>query len=902
MSTVSAGGLRRRAGCSGGQTEAVDDRRDAGDAPGLVGRGTLWAELAALLGGAAAGGTAILLTGPAGIGKTALVEQFVAAARTAGHAVVRTRGRPGMVAAPYAALRELLPDPEQVAALPERQREAVRAALDGTAEHADLLTLRLGVSAAVESLGGDLPPVLVVDDVDRIDSPSFDLLLSVTATVFWNQLPVIALFACRDEQTPLELAGLVRVITVPALSDQQAERLLDTVAGADGVADRHRLLQRAAGNPLALIELGRRRDLPAGSVRLFVEAIRALPARAQRALTFAAAGESRISVIAAADPGITARQWQDAAEAGLIEVLDGWVRFRHPLVEHAALLNAGGDAERDVHRRLADVVTDRYRTLWHRASATSGDDPELARELLSAAQERAADPATGLRLLELAAERLPAAERAPVLLTASGRAAAIGRVTWAACLLDSARAVVDPQTQPDLYADVLALSSWLETVRGRPDAGAELLRRAIGTAGALSVPALTLVVVTAGFPAFLLGSPGLDRSVLDGLRALPSATSGNTLMPQALVTPGPAVVEAVRATPDPLGPDDVVPGVAIGGAAMLLDLPGDSLRLVRPGVQAVLDGTAGAVHLTAPGVAGWALIDLGRWAEAERIAVPLLSSPVAAEAPVIRTGAYAQLAVIAYGRGRPEAAAELLAQAGRQLDAYAVPAFAIRLRWARAQAAMVAGEWDLAYRLLRSAADADGVRHGWQVLVLPDLVTAAMRVGEADEAAAVVDDIAARGDWLTERRAGRLGAARALLAGEAPEAGPGSWPFEQAVLAVEVADRLRRAHRAAQARTTLLDALEAFDRVRATAWIAHVESDLRRRAPAGRTDVLAALTAQQEQIARLAAEGLTNKQIGERLFLSSRTVASHLYRIFPLLGLTNRTQLSDLLATVDTRT
>ncbi|MCY1136757.1 AAA family ATPase [Actinoplanes sp. Pm04-4] len=897
----------------------MNDHRDPVDAPGLVGRGALWAELTGLLTGSPTGdaAAAVLLAGPAGIGKTALVERFVGAAEAAGHVVARTRGRAGMAASPFAALRELLDGSEAVAALPERQRDAVEAALGGAVEPTDLLTLRLGVAAAFEAPGGDRPLVLVVDDVDRIDAPSFDLLLTVTATIVWNQLPVVALFACRDNRLPAELADLVRVVTVPALTEQQAERLLDTVAGGGGRADRLRLLERAAGNPLALIELSRRGDAPAGPVRLFVTAIEALPDGARRALAYAAAGESRISVIAAADPGITARQWQDAAEAGLIEVLDGWVRFRHPLVEYAALLVAGDATERDLHRRLADVVPERYQALWHRASAAEGDDPALAAELTATADDPAADPPTALRLLELAAERVPVDERARVLLTASGRAAAIGRVTWAARLLENARTVAGPDPEPNLRADLLALSSWLETVRGRPVAGGELLRQAIGAGGDLRVPVLALVVVTAGFPSFLLGSPELDHSVLDGLGRLPEATGGITLMPQALVAPGPEVVEAVRATPDPVTADDVVRGVSVGGAAMLLDRPEDSLRLVRPGVQAVLEGTAGAVFLTAPGVAGWALIDRGRWAEAEQMIVPLLSSPAAAEATAIRTGAYAQLAVIAYARGRTAAAEDLLAQAGRQLDAYDIPAFAIRLRWARAGAAMAAGEYDWAYRLLRSAAAAEGVVHGWQVLVLPDLVSAAMRAGAdaTKDAARIVEQVGARGGWLTERRAARLAAARALLADEAPPVSnaralpgdeapavsSGGWPLEEGMLAVEVADRLRRAHQPGPARTTLLDALDAFDRIRAGAWIARAEADLRRRAPAGRTDVLAALTAQQEQIARLAAQGLTNKQIGERLFLSPRTIASHLYKIFPLLGLTNRAQLSDLVATADAR-
>jgi DNA-binding NarL/FixJ family response regulator len=334
----------------------------------------------------------------------------------------------------------------------------------------------------------------------------------------------------------------------------------------------------------------------------------------------------------------------------------------------------------------------------------------------------------------------------------------------------------------------------------------------------------------------------------------------------------------------------------VGAAAMLVDEPEHALRLLAPTVAAVVDGRAAGVFLAAPGAAGWAMIDLGRWVEAEHLLVPLLSSPVGAEATLIRAGTYAQLAVIACLRGRREAADELLARA--PMDPLTVPVFALRLRWARGVAAAAAGDHDEAYASLTAAF---AVPHHWRVLVLPDLVTAATEIGARHEAAAAIGEAeeAYAERWLSARARGRLTAARALLDDDLPTAaavlrGGGRHPFERAVLAVAVADRLRRDQQPRPARDLLIEALDGFERLGAAGWAGRVFTQLRGGAPAA--DPFAGLTAQQEQIVRLAAGGMSNREIAERLFLSPRTIGSHLYRIFPQLGVANRTQLGELLA------
>ncbi|MET7300753.1 LuxR C-terminal-related transcriptional regulator [Embleya sp. NPDC005575] len=124
------------------------------------------------------------------------------------------------------------------------------------------------------------------------------------------------------------------------------------------------------------------------------------------------------------------------------------------------------------------------------------------------------------------------------------------------------------------------------------------------------------------------------------------------------------------------------------------------------------------------------------------------------------------------------------------------------------------------------------------------------------------------------------------------------WPFERAQTLLDCAEWLRRRRRIAEARSLLTAALETFQRLGARPWVERARAESR---AAGidvahpSSDAPAELSPQQRQIIRLAARGLTNREIGEKLFLSPRTVGSHLYRSFPKLGITARSQLRDLI-------
>jgi DNA-binding CsgD family transcriptional regulator len=130
------------------------------------------------------------------------------------------------------------------------------------------------------------------------------------------------------------------------------------------------------------------------------------------------------------------------------------------------------------------------------------------------------------------------------------------------------------------------------------------------------------------------------------------------------------------------------------------------------------------------------------------------------------------------------------------------------------------------------------------------------------------------------------------------------WPFERAQLRLDYAEWLRRRRRINDAKPILAQALGTFRRLGAQSWAQRAQAELRAcgvaAAGAPERDALGELTPQQRQIVRLASDGLTNREIGDRLFLSPRTVSSHLYRSYPKLGVAGRNQLRDVIARAST--
>jgi len=197
-----------------------------------------------------------------------------------------------------------------------------------------------------------------------------------------------------------------------------------------------------------------------------------------------------------------------------------------------------------------------------------------------------------------------------------------------------------------------------------------------------------------------------------------------------------------------------------------------------------------------------------------------------------------------------------------------------------------------------------------------DLAAAAVRAGRRMEGCDVIEHALSRLEGRASARLEQLIArARGILAEPADsEAHFGTglsdpagdqWPFERAQLRLDYAEWLRRRRRINDAKAVLTEALGTFRRLRARSWAQRAEAELRAcgvaaTGAAPKPDALGELTPQQRQIVRLASDGLTDREIGDQLFLSPRTVSSHLYRSYPKLGVASRHQLRDVIALTST--
>ncbi|MGX1546070.1 AAA family ATPase [Streptomyces adustus] len=928
------------AGCSSVNGAESASAKEAGTV--IVGRAAERQRLRGLVGGARLGHSgSLVLRGPGGIGRTALLDDLARDVPPQVR-VLRATGVESEAELPWAGLhqvlRPLLPGLHQ---LPEPQAVALRAAfgLGLGPDTVDPFFLSLGALSLLSRAGADGPAALLVDDAQWLDPASADVLLFIARRLETEGLAMV--FAARDGSRPFAAPDLPGIVVGP-LTPDDAETLLDRTAPQAVRSVRRRILREAEGSPLALHALPAAlttAQLRGGSPlpdhlpleprlrQIHLDSTAGVAERHGEVLLLAVLqddGDLTAILTAAGDRDAATASLYAAAAAGLIDLDEQRVRFRHPLVRSALYQAAPLGARHAAHRALARILDeDDDRRVWHLAASTVGQDDTVA-GLLAACGTRsrqAGRPVTAGRALRRAA-----------LFATSPRARARWLADAAACAWDTAesaqaRALLDEAEdltrEPAVRARAARVHGTMTLAAGNP---AHAVRTLLDGARLVldDDPHLAEeLLMTAARAAWAANRPReLARTALLMERTGPATGRAPARFRARLRSP--AAPGSAGAAPGAGGsgggPGRVVPPWAWWLSDFLPFFTGETesaSEALRQSVAAVRrNGATGALPLTVLPLVSLQLVT-GQWTAAsaharEALAAADESGQFAAAAQLRAVLAWTA-AVHGEGAECRALADEVLAVAGPRESAAALAL----VHWALGLNALAEGNAAGAARLLREVTTPGAPAEHFAIgrLVLPDLVEACARAGETGPARAALERFER---WVARTDVPVLRSAwlrcRALLAegdgastpervdalfGAALDAAAPS-PFEAGRTHLLYGEWLRRARRIKSARDQLHQALRLFRGAGAAPWADMASDELRaageqiEKPAGGHADTRAGLTPRETQIVRLAAEGKTNSDIAQQLFLSPRTVGHHLYKVFPKLGITSRHQLRTL--------
>ena len=896
----------------------------------LLGRDRELAELYALIDGIDERGGAVVVRGEAGIGKSALFAAAKERALHQGVTVVSTAGALSEARLAFAGLHQLLlPLLGGLTLLPEPQRRALESAF-GIAEGdaPDLFLIGLATLGLVAERAAETPLLFVVDDAHWLDRPSVQVLEFVARRI--ESDPAVLLFAVREGlPSSFEDADLPE-LPLAGLDREASNELLEVTAPTLAAELKRRVLEEAAGNPLALIEL------PAAAAELgahtpqpgplpltarleqaFASRLTTLGADAQRLLLLAALDEVDLAELSlAAGKVVDSADLEPAVDAGLGTLDSGGFRFRHPLIVSAIKQAATPEELRDAHAALAEALADEPdRAVWHRAAAASGPDEAVA-EALEAAANRATLRGAGdvaVSAFERAAELTAEPKRrATRLYRAGDLARELGRSSEGVRLLRAAVQIGLPAAENAMAAFTLELAdntwSGSATIRDFARIARELVD---GEEGKRALRALDTISVRAYWERLEDETRREIAAISDEIAVPPEDPS--RLYVLGLIDPlgrGKEVVEQVKRL-SPVGISDPEELFDVGVAASAVW----AWNLGRPFLQAAASTARvhGRLSLLAHTLVWEAWADLHRGAVRDAITRSAEGARIAEEIRAPRYIVAARLAQAIAGaeQGEDEAHERLVAEGEALLVPLGAHPMLALTAFARGRLALAGERFGEGYEHLVRIFDPESVAFHPFVRgsALADLVDAAAR---GDRDLDVVRGYLAEWEQVAARtRAPHLEVqvayAAAILAPDAvaerhfraaiASAQP-EWPFYVARSQLAYGAWLRRRRRMTQSRAPLREAAETFDALGLLRYAERARRELRasgetvrRRDPGA----WAQLSPQELQIAQLAAEGLSNREIGEQLYLSHRTVESHLYRLFPKLGVTSRAQLRDAL-------
>ncbi len=856
----------------------------------LVGREDETARLHAFVAELAGGPSALVVEGEPGIGKTALFEALLAQA--AGPRVLRARCAQAESGLAYAGLADLLGRVTDtvLAALPSPQRRPLEVVLGRAEVGQDPVEPHLvgrATLGVLRSLAAATPLLVALDDVQWLDPASARTLTFALRRL--EAVPVGVLVTRREPGGPLPLGlddalpqGRRDRLLVGPLDPDHLELLVEEL-----LADRLERLPSDATEPLAAVA-----GLAAPTVGLIAAVL----------------GEHAKTAL------------DTALDAGVLLVEEGRLRFSHPLFGVAASARLAPSARRALHARLAATLVDPEERARHLVLAVDGPDAGVA-----AAVEQGADRARARGAPEVAAELAEAAVRltppdqveevrrhrvaAGYHWVTAGEAGR-GRAHLAAALEAAPPGRVRADLRWRLGMLVLAddvdgavelLEAALAESRGDQALQAMVARRLAGPywwQGRLR-DALRLIR-RAVEQAEALGDP---RGLLDALNlnVLGALIAGE--LPPDLPGRVEQLARAARPLPAHEDPDLILSQVDLARG----DTRSAATRLERLYRRAIEQGNELGL-VWAPAVLAEVELARGRWPRAQRLAGEALRTARRLASPFwLARGLLAAALVDAHlgnAQAARTAALELLDAAERgglvplMLEGRAVLGFVALSRGDAKAAHAELGP------LLERLGDA-GVREPtWARLVWSEL-DALVELGQLDQAAALAEELAARGRALDRpfalataaRARGLVLAARGDVDGALAELERSlaehdrlGWPFERARTLLALGVVLRRGKQKRAARQTLAQALALFDGLGARLWSAKTTAELARIG--GRAAGTGALTPTERRVAELVAEGRTNREVADLLFLSAKTVAAHLTSAYAKLGVRSRTELA----------
>ncbi|GAA5198148.1 LuxR family transcriptional regulator [Rugosimonospora acidiphila] len=907
----------------------------------IVGRNEALAVIARFCERSRESGQSLVIVGEAGLGKTTLLRHAARLWTGEGGRVLSATAVEFEADISFAGLQQLLgPVVDSISTLEGKQAAILEALFDPRASvELDRLTVAEAMRNLLRAEARRSPILVLVDDLQWLDRSSAAVLTLLARRLTGARGGFLGSMRPAAEGF-FERARLDEYVLAP-LGGRAAAAVLSARCPELTPANRRRVLAAAAGNPLALVELplilsdpsqgGATLDLSVVPLNRRLQAafssrIENLPDTTRRSLLLAAletTGSLRVLEVASHERLL---ETLAPAERGrLVHIVDRGTRvvFSHPLTR-SAVVNASTAAERRrVHRRLAEAVCDDPdRRVWHIAQSSSEPDEQAASSLEESGYRLVGrgDTVGAVTALTTASMLSPAdAQRARRLAAAAYVGAHLG--DGIALAGDALREVrqLDPAHAGSLDMAV-ATSFVILNADGDVDTAHRVLSGALDAVSERSHPSFQIraALLTLLYVCFFGGRSHLWK-VFD-------AFVSRVRKPEF------DIVVLMRHThSDPVSADDAeyrqldriiehLDQVNDPGEIVLIGLASswvDRLQGCRAALHRALrlGRAADDLNVQTQALALLALDSyfMGQWRDSERYLAESLSLTREHGLRLFRWAADHWVATLAAVRGDDETAYRIT----DELIYWAVPRGVVVVsqlcHYTRTLIALGRQDYEEAYQEATSISPAGTIPPYrpvaiWTVL---DVVEAAVRTNRHAEARAhVAAARAARVGAISGRLSMLVTAAEALVADEdtasslfdralgTPEAD--RWPFERGRIELLFGQHLRRSRSALAAREHLGRACAAFERLGARRWAEKARQEL--RATGQRTNPQpgrVTLTSRESLIAQMAATGMTNKEIGEQLFLSARTVGAHLYRIFPKLGITSRAGLRDALATMD---